>query len=328
MGHLIEGKWTVGDLPSTADGRFVRKSSAFRNWITPDGSPGPSGQGGYPAQAGRYHLYVSLACPWAHRTLIFRRLKGLEALVSLSVVNALMGADGWTFTQGESVIPDPVMQAQALHELYSLAAPDYTGRATVPVLWDKQTRSIVSNESAEIIRMFNSAFDGLGAAPGDYYPQALRPEIDALNAEIYAHLNNGVYRAGFASTQAAYEEAANAVFRQLDALEARLSDQAYLLGTCLTEADWRLFTTLIRFDAVYVGHFKCNRRRILDYPQLWAYLRELYQMPGIADTVDIEQIKQHYYRSHESINPTRIVPVGPLLDLWAPHGREHIREAC
>lgn len=322
MGSLIEGKWSQTGLPTATDGSFVRKASSFRNWITPDGSPGPTGKGGFAAESGRYHLYVSLACPWAHRTLIFRRLKGLEEMISLSVVNAFMGEDGWTFQPGDGVIPDAVNQVQFLHELYSLADPVYHGRATVPVLWDKQTGTIVSNESADIIRMFNSAFDAVGALVGDYYPQALRSEIDELNEAIYPNLNNGVYRAGFASTQAAYDQAVADVFRQLDALESRLSTQRYLLGDQLTEADWRLFTTLIRFDAVYVGHFKCNWRRIVDYPQLWGYLRELYQLPGIAETVKLEHIKQHYYQSHESINPTRIVPMGPELDLLSPHGRE------
>lgn len=322
MGSLIEGKWSQTGLPTASDGSFVRKASSFRNWITPDGSPGPTGKGGFAAESGRYHLYVSLACPWAHRTLIFRRLKGLEEMISLSVVNAFMGEDGWTFQAGDEVIPDTVNQVQFLHELYSLADPGYNGRATVPVLWDKQTGTIVSNESADIIRMFNSAFDAVGAQAGDYYPQALRSDIDELNEEIYPNLNNGVYRAGFASTQAAYDQAVADVFRQLDALEQRLSTQRYLLGDQLTEADWRLFTTLIRFDAVYVGHFKCNWRRIVDYPQLWGYLRELYQLPGIAETVRIGHIKQHYYQSHESINPTRIVPMGPELDLNSAHGRE------
>jgi len=320
MGLLVDGKWqdTWYDTEATG-GKFVRKDSSFRNWITPDGSPGPTGRGGFAAAAGRYHLYVSLACPWAHRTLIFRKLKGLEEMISISVVNAFMGEQGWSFAAGDQVIPDPVMQATYLHQLYTLAQPDYTGRVTVPVLWDRETQCIVSNESAEIIRMFNSAFDAVGATPGDYYPPALRSEIDTLNAEIYASVNNGVYRAGFATTQAAYDEAVDELFATLDRLEARLTTRRYLTGPQLTEADWRLFTTLVRFDAVYVGHFKCNLRRIRDYPQLSAYLRELYQLPGIAGTVAIEHIKAHYYGSHESINPTRIVPIGPELNLEAPH---------
>ena len=322
MGALIEGKWSQTGIPTTSDGSFVRKASSFRNWITADGSPGPTGIGGFAAAAGRYHLYVSLACPWAHRTLIFRRLKALDNMISLSIVNSFMGNDGWTFEPGDGVIPDSVYQAQYLHEIYSLADPSYSGRVTVPVLWDKQTATIVSNESADIIRIFNSAFDGLTGNTLDFYPQHLRPEIDALNDEIYHNLNNGVYRAGFATTQAAYEEAVAGVFKQLDTLETRLSTQRYLTGDNLTEADWRLFTTLIRFDAVYVGHFKCNWRRIVDYSRIWAYLRELYQLPGIAETVHIEHIKQHYFQSHESINPTRIVPIGPELDLKSAHGRE------
>jgi len=256
--------------------------------------------------------------------LIFRKLKGLEEMISISVVNAFMGEQGWSFAPGDQVIPDPLQQASYLHQIYTLAQPDYTGRVTVPVLWDRETQSIVSNESAEIIRMFNSAFDAVGATPGDYYPNALRDDIDSLNAEIYASVNNGVYRAGFATTQAAYDEAVEALFATLDSLEARLATRRYLTGPQLTEADWRLFTTLVRFDAVYVGHFKCNLRRIRDYPNLLAYLRELYQLPGIAETVAIEHIKAHYYGSHESINPTRIVPIGPELNLEAPHQREHL----
>jgi putative glutathione S-transferase len=322
MGLLVEGKWRNDwyDTKSTG-GKFERKAPSFRNWITADGSAGPSGEGGFKAEPGRYHLYVSLACPWAHRTLIFRKLKGLEAMITVSVVNAYMGSEGWTFEPGEEVIPDSVNRTTRLHQVYTLADPHYTGRVTVPVLWDKHTNTIVSNESPEIIRMFNSAFDGVGALPGDFYPAELRAEIDELNDFIYPNINNGVYRAGFATTQQAYDEAVHDVSSALDALERRLATRRYLAGARITEADWRLFTTLVRYDAVYVGHFKCNLRRIADYPNLSGYLRELYQQPGIAETVSIGNIKRHYYTSHGSINPTGIVPAGPLLDLLAPHGR-------
>jgi putative glutathione S-transferase len=325
MGLLIDGKWTQ-DEAGKADGtgRFQRQPSKLRNWITPDGAPGPSGEGGFRAEPGRYHLYVSLACPWAHRTLIFRKLKGLEAMISLSVVHWLMAEDGWSFAPGPGVIADPVFNARAMHEVYAGAHPDYTGRATVPVLFDRKTMRIVNNESSEIIRMFNSAFDGIGAAEGDYYPPDLRPDIDALNDRIYATVNNGVYRAGFAAAQEAYEEAVWPLFETLDWLEARLADQRYLCGARLTEADWRLYTTLVRFDAVYHGHFKCNLRRIVDYPNLWAYLRDLHQTPGVAGTVDFDHIKRHYYQSHRHLNPCGVTPVGPLLALDAPHGRERL----
>ena len=323
MGLLIDGVWHDQwyDTDKT-QGRFVRQESQFRNWITPDGSADPSDQVGFQAEPDRYHLYVSYACPWAHRTLIFRALKGLESMISVSVVHWFMGEQGWTFELGEGVIPDPIAQAKYLHEIYTKAKPDYTGRVTVPVLWDKQTNAIGSNESAEIIRMFNSAFDAIGAAPGDYYPEALRDEINALNERIYHTVNNGVYKAGFATTQAAYEEAVYPLFETLDWLEDRLSTQRYLTGNQLTEADWRLFTTLVRFDPVYVGHFKCNLRRLIDYPNLWGYVRELYQIPQIATTVNFKHIKGHYYQSHKTINPTGIVPVGPKIDFEVPHGRD------
>lgn len=322
MGLLVNGKW-VDQWYDTASnqGRFVRNETLFRNWITSDGAPGPSGSGGFKAEAGRYHLYVSLACPWASRTLILRGLKGLEDIISVSVVNPFMGSEGWTFEPAPGVIPDPLYQTHYLHQIYTRVAPNYNGRVTVPVLWDKINDTIVSNESAEIIRMFNSAFDHLGAHSGDYAPKELLPEIDALNARILRMVNNGVYRAGFATTQEAYEEAAVEVFAMLDELEQRLGDNRYLLGNRITEADWRLFTTLIRFDAVYHGHFKCNLRRLIDYPNLWAYTRELYQWPGIAATVNLDHIKMHYYRSHPTINPTRIVPIGPALNLLQAHGR-------
>lgn len=317
MGLLIDGVWHDQwyDTSSTG-GRFVRKASQFRNWLTADGSPGPSGEGGFKAEADRYHLYVSYACPWAHRTLIFRALKGLEALIPVSVVHWFMGAHGWTFEAGEGVIPDPLFNAQYLHEIYTRAQPDYTGRVTVPVLWDKQTQTIVNNESAEIIRMFNSAFDHLGAKPGDYYPEALREDIHRLNDRIYDTVNNGVYKCGFATTQDAYEEALKPLFDSLDWLEQQLSTQPYLTGEQVTEADWRLFTTLVRFDPVYVGHFKCNLRRIVDYPHLGAYVRRLYQTPGVAETVNFLHIKGHYYQSHKTINPTGVVPMGPEIDFY------------
>ncbi len=315
MGLLIDGRWQDRWYDTKASGgRFERQASQFRHWVTADGAAGPTGEGGFAAEAGRYHLYVSLACPWAHRTLIFRQLKGLTDLVSVSVVNPYMGEHGWTFEPGPGVVPDPEQDALYLYEVYLAARADYSGRVTVPVLWDRQRQTIVSNESADIIRMFNTAFDDLGAREGDFYPPALHDEIDALNDWIYRSVNNGVYRAGFATTQEAYEEAVVELFAALDRLDERLSSRTYLCGERITEADWRLFTTLLRFDPVYVGHFKCNLRRIVDYPALSAYLRRLQQVPGIADTVNLDHIKQHYYRSHPSINPTGIVPLGPLLD--------------
>jgi putative glutathione S-transferase len=316
MGDLQKGSWRAeGDFPQDKTGHFVRPDAPFRNWVTASGEAGPSGAGGFKAEPGRYHLIVSLACPWAHRTLIFRRLKGLEDMISLSVVHWLLRERGWTFDEGRGVIPDPIFGARALSEFYVKARPDFSGRVTVPVLWDRETGTIVNNESSEIIRMFNSAFDGVGAAQGDYYPSELRPEIDALNARIYATVNNGVYRAGFATAQEAYEEAFRALFETLDFLEQRLAGQRFLCGERLTEADWRLFTTLIRFDPVYFGHFKCNLREIADYPALSRYLRELYRWPLVAETVDFFHIKHHYYASHLRINPTGIVPLGPELKL-------------
>jgi putative glutathione S-transferase len=319
---LVNGKWQdVWYETASTGGRFVRKDAAFRNWVSADaGSP-------FPAEAGRYHLYVSLACPWAHRTLIMRALKGLDQMIGVSVVHWLMLDQGWTFEDGPGVVPDTVNGARLLQQVYIAGAPNYTGRVTVPVLWDKKRGTIVSNESSEIIRMLNSAFDGVGAKPGDYYPQALRAEIDAINARVYDTLNNGVYKSGFATTQAAYEEAVRPLFDTLDWLEDILATRRFLTGDRLTEADIRLFTTLIRFDAVYVGHFKCNLRRIVDYPNLWAYTRDIYQLPGIAATVNFEHIKRHYYESHRSINPSGIVPAGPVLDFDKPHGRERIGDA-
>jgi glutathionyl-hydroquinone reductase len=323
MGMLVDGKWhDVWYDTKESGGRFVRTDSQFRNWVTPDGSPGPSGEGGFRAEPGRYHLYVSMACPWAHRTLILRKLKGLEDMISLSAVNTYMGAEGWTFHPGPGVIPDSVNGATRLYEVYRAAVPDYSGRVTVPVLWDKQRGAIVSNESSEILRMFNSAFDEVGANDLDFYPEPLRAQIDALNDVIYPKVNNGVYMSGFATTQEAYEEAVIPLFETLDALDARLGRQRYLTGSAITEADWRLFTTLVRFDPVYHGHFKCNRRRIRDYPNLWGYLRDLYQVPGVSETVHVDLIKAHYYGSHETINPHLIVPVGPDIDYAAPHDRD------
>ena len=318
MGMLVDGRWTDRWYDTASSGgRFVRPETQFRDAVAADGSSG------FPAVVGRYHLYVSYACPWAHRTLIVRVLAGLEDVIPVSVVHPFMGEEGWTFEEGQGTVPDPE-GARFLHEVYTRALPDYTGRVTVPVLWDGERRTIVNNESAEIIRMLGSAFDGIGTRPVDLYPEELREEIDAINATVYENVNNGVYRCGFATTQEAYEEAFEALFGTLDELDERLDTRRYLVGDRITEADWRLFTTLVRFDPVYVGHFKCNLRRIADYPNLSGYLRELYQVPGVAGTVHLDHIKGHYYRSHETINPTRIVPMGPALDLDAPHGRDHL----
>lgn len=329
MGLLVKGQWRDQwyDTKSTG-GKFVRKPSQFRSWLTADGSAGSSGVSGFKAEAGRYHLYVSYACPWAHRTLIFRELKGLQDKISVNVVHPIMGGEGWTFDDSyPGATRDPVNHADKLYEIYLRADPGYTGRVTVPVLWDKQRGMIVNNESSEIIRMFNSAFDAIGAKPGDYYPQQLRPEIDALNDRIYGTVNNGVYKAGFATSQDAHEEAVIPLFETLEWLEERLDRSRYLLGSTVTEADWRLFTTLVRFDAVYVGHFKCNLKRIADYPNLSGYVRDLYQQPGIAATVRLDHIKAHYYGSHNTINPTRVVPLGPQIDYSAPQDRSQLIEA-
>jgi len=325
MGLLVKGQWRDQWYDTESHGgEFQREDARFRNWITADGSAGPSGDSGFPAESGRYHLYVSLACPWAHRTLIMRRLKGLEAHIDVSVVHPHMLENGWEFRRGDTRYADRANGCEFLHQVYTRDAPDYTGRVTVPTLWDKKRQCIVSNESADIIRMFNSAFAGLGARDYDFYPQTLRHEIDRVNERVYETINNGVYRAGFATAQDAYEEAYGALFDSLDWLEARLRNQRYLVGNRLTEADWRLFTTLIRFDAVYFAHFKCNRQRLADFPMLSAYLRDLYQVPGVAETVDIGEIKAHYYVSQRAVNPTGIVPVGPLLEFDSPHGRESL----
>ncbi|MFA5538703.1 MAG: glutathione S-transferase family protein [Gemmobacter sp.] len=323
MGQLVNGIWSRDwyDTESTG-GAFVRDTARFRNWITPDGAPGPSGEGGFEAGAGRYHLYVSYACPWAHRVLIFRALKGLEPLIGVSVVHPDMLDEGWTFaTDFPGATGDDLHGLPFLRDIYLRALPDCSGRVTVPVLWDKMRGTIVSNESAEIIRMFNSAFDGLTGNTADYCPPDLRDEIDALNARIYDRVNNGVYKAGFATAQEPYDKAVGALFETLDWLEDRLATRRWLAGERQTEADWRLFTTLVRFDAVYHTHFKCNRRLIAGYPNLRGWTRELYQHPGVAETVRMDHITRHYYYSHATINPHRIVPIGPAPDFTAPHGR-------
>jgi len=317
MGLLQNGQW-VDQWYDSSDGEFHRQDSQFRNWVTTDGQAGPTGSPGFKAEKDRYHLYVSLACPWAHRTLIFRKLMKLEDAIGVTVVDPVMLENGWQMT-------DPLNGLDYLYQLYLKANANYEGRVTVPVLWDTKTQTIVSNESSEIIRMFNSAF--IGASAGsviDYYPEPLRDSIDTLNDRIYNTINNGVYRAGFATTQTAYEHAVTILFDSLDWVESILSRQRYLTGNQLTEADWRLFTTLIRFDAVYVGHFKCNRKLLADYHSLSAYVRELYQIPGIAETVNFDHIKRHYYKSHRSINPTGVIPLGPNQDFTAPHGRDSL----
>ncbi|KAA3668681.1 glutathione S-transferase family protein [Pectobacterium carotovorum] len=324
MGQLVDGVWhdTWYETKSTG-GHFKRSESAFRNWVTPDGAPGLTGKGGFPAQSGRYHLYVSLACPWAHRTLLMRQLKGLEDHIAISVVHPLMLDHGWTFgTDFEAATGDSLYQHEFLYQLYLHAMPDYSGRVTVPVLWDTEQHTIVSNESADIIRMLNSAFDGVGATAGDYYPEALRAQIDELNGWIYDKVNNGVYKAGFATSQSAYDESATTVFAALSDLESILAKQRYLTGEQLTEADLRLWTTLIRFDPVYHTHFKCDKYRLSDYPNLFGFLRDIYQMPGIADTVDMAHIRHHYYRSHGTINPHGVISLGPEQDLNQPHHRD------
>lgn len=322
MGQLENGAWVSGLGFAGGDGRFARTESRFRNWITPDGAPGPSGRGGFRAESGRYHLYVSLACPWAHRTLIFRALKGLAPHVSVDLVHPLMLDDGWTFaTDYPGATGDRLYGSAFLRDIYLRADPRATGKVTVPVLWDRETQTIVSNESSEIIRMLDTAFAAVADPGAPLWPADLRAEIEALNARIYPGLNNGVYRAGFATAEDPYREAAEEVFATLDWLEDRLAGRRWLLGDRITEADWRLWTTLLRFDAVYHGHFKCNRRRIVDYPEVWDYARALFQWPGVAETVDFDHITRHYYGSHRTINPTGVVPIGPAMDWRAPTRR-------
>lgn len=315
MGLLIEGQWHDQWYDTKSQGgRFKRQESEFRHTISEDGPFKP--------ESGRYHLYVSMACPWAHRALIFRKLKDLSEHISVSVVHPDMLSNGWEFRQNDDFYKDHLYDFDFAHQLYTKAKSDYTGRVTVPILWDKQTQTIVNNESSEIIRIFNNAFNELTGNDQDYYPQSLQSEIDAVNERIYHTVNNGVYKSGFATTQDAYKEAFNELFDSLDWIEKRLSEHRYLVDNQITEADWRLFTTLVRFDAVYVGHFKCNKKRIMDYPNMWGYLRELYQYSDVASTVYMDQIKRHYYYSHTMINPTQIIPEGPELDLWAPHDRD------
>lgn len=322
MGLLIDGKWSTDWYDtSKSDGKFIRSEAAFRNWITRDGSAGPSGVDGYKAESGRYHLYVSAACPWAHRTLIFRKLKQLEDYISVDFVHPDMLDDGWTFGKEGAAQGDSIFGSEYLRDIYLRAKPDMTGRVTVPILWDKETATIVSNESSEIIRMFNSAFNDLTGNMDDYYPENLHKVIDTLNDRIYRDVNNGVYKSGFATTQGAYDDAVYDLFKTLDWIEQHLGGNRYLAGDQITEADWRLFTTLVRFDPVYVLHFKCNRNRIVDFPNLWAYARELYQWDGVADTVNLDHIVRHYHYSHDTINPYRIVPINPVINWNEPHQR-------
>jgi len=323
MGLLVDGTWLDEWYDTKSNnGKYIRKDSSFRHWITKDGEAGITGQEGFKAEKDRYHLYVSLACPWAHRTLIFRKLKKLESFISVSTVDFTMLENGWEFDNSQSELSDELFGSDYLHQIYTRSEKNYTGRVTVPILWDKKTQQIVNNESSDIIRMFNNAFDDIGAAAGDYYPIELHNEIDALNARIYSDVNNGVYKSGFATTQSAYTENVNTLFESLDWLEQILSNQRYLTGSKITEADWRLLTTLVRFDPVYVGHFKCNIQRIADYPNLAGYMKDLYQQPGVAETVNMAHIKGHYYQSHLMINPTGVVPVGPKLDYHLPHQRD------
>ena len=322
MGMLLEGKWTDEEVRNV-DGRFERVESIFRNWITPDGAAGPSGEAGFAAEPGRYHLYVTHNCPWAYRTTMFRTLKGLEDVISIAVAGSTDKAEGWTFTDEPGTIPDTANDIFRLHEVYTKADPGYTGRVTVPTLWDKKNQTIVNNESSEIIRMFNNAFERAGAntEPADFYPEDLAPEIDAINDMVYVNVNNGVYRCGFATSQGAYEEAFDRLFNALDELEARLSNQRYLVGGRLTEADWRLFSTLLRFDIVYYGNFKCNKKHVYEYPNLWNYSCELYQYPGIVEVTNLDHIKQGYYGLMPRTNPSGVVPKGPAIDFTQPHDR-------
>ncbi|MDJ0858618.1 MAG: glutathione S-transferase family protein [Dinoroseobacter sp.] len=329
MGQLVDGVWQdVWYDTKSSGGKFIRTTAGFRNWITADGGAGLSGESGFNAESGRYHLYVSMACPWAHRTLIFRQLKGLAPHIDVSTVHPDMLSDGWTFDDSyPGVTGDRLYGLPFTRDIYTKADPKVSGRVTVPILWDKKRETIVSNESSEIIRMFNSAFNGLTGNTDDYYPEPLRAEIDAVNERVYHDINNGVYKSGFATSQSAYDEAVATLFDALDWVEDRLSTRRYLAGDRLTEADWRLFTTLVRFDLVYHLHFKCNRKRIIDYPNLWAYTRELFQMQEVADTVNFDHIVRHYHYSHESINPHRIIPINPEIDWMAPHGRDLLKAA-
>jgi glutathionyl-hydroquinone reductase len=323
MGLLVDGVWKDQwyDTKSSG-GKFERSAAKFRNWVTADGSAGPSGDGGFKAESGRYHLYVSYACPWAHRALIFRALKGLENHISLSAVHPDMLGDGWTFaTDFPGATGDTLFAYPYARDIYTRADPKFSGRVTVPILWDKVNETIVSNESSEIIRMFNTAFNEITGNTADYWPEHLRDDIETVNSRVYDTVNNGVYKCGFATTQTAYDEAVHPLFDSLDWIEEVLTKNRYLVGDTLTEADWRLFTTLVRFDNVYHLHFKCNLRRIIDYPNLWAYTRELYQMQGVAETVKMDHIVRHYHYSHETINPNRIIPINPNIDFYAPHGR-------
>ncbi len=321
MGLLVDGKWTDEDGVRTEDGRFIRPPSPYRNWITNDGSPGPSGEGGFKAEAGRYHLYVSHNCPWAYRAVVFRKLMGLEDVISLAISTSSRKEEGWTYTDEPGCVADAVNGVKFLHQAYTKADPHFTGRVLVPALWDKQKQTIVNNESSEIIRMFNSAFVDIVGETTDYYPEELRGEIDAINDVVYANINNGVYRTGFASSQEAYEEGCEKIFATLDDLEERLDSQRYLVGNRLTEADWRLFSTMLRFDMVYYAHFKCNKKHIYEYPNLWNHTLELYQHPGIAEITDLEHIKRGYYTGMPKVNPSGIVPIGPVLDFNQPHDR-------
>ena len=326
MGLLVDGTWQdVWYDTKKSGGAFQRSVASFRNWVTEDGSAGPSGEGGFKAESGRYHLYVSHACPWANRAMIFRAIKGLTDHISVSVVHPDMLGDGWTFSRDfDGATGDTLYGLPFARDVYLKDTPDMTGRVTVPILWDKEREKIVSNESSEIIRMFNSAFNGITGDKQDFYPEELHQEIDQVNARIYDEVNNGVYKSGFATSQAAYDDAVQTLFHTLDWLEDRLSRNRYLIGARITEADWRLFTTLIRFDLVYHLHFKCNRKRIIDYPNLWGYTRELYQWAGVADTVHFDHIVRHYHYSHDMINPARILPINPVLDFRAPHERGHL----
>jgi len=328
MGMMVEGKWDDTATPRTVKGAFQRADSIFRNWITPDGAPGPTGKGGFKAEAGRYHLYVTHNCPWAYRTTVFRKLKGLESVISTAIAGSDRKDEGWTFTPEPGTVADEVLHVFRLHEVYTRVNPTYTGSVTVPCLWDKQTSSIVNNESSEIIRMFNSAFRDVVPETQDFYPEPLRAEIDKINETVYANVNNGVYRCGFATTQEAYEEAYDKLFATLDMLDERLGRQRYLVGDRLTEADWRLFSTLIRFDPVYYLNFKCNKKHIYEYNNLWNFTLELYQYPGVAEVTNLYHIKRGYFHLMAHINPSGIVPKGPDLDFSQPHNRDRFKKAA